>query len=408
MFLSALLFSCNKAEIKELPTFTVHKTTFEEYITQYGTVEPVETTVLSCPLYSDGDVTFIVPDGTFVKAGDLVCTIEDKRLKKNYNEALIQLEMEKAQLSKTRTELDFQYALLEAQVKNNLAQSQISNLDSLQLNFLSPKEKRIKELELQKVAIDKAKLEKKLRSLAIINNSELRRNEFTIQQLEDQIKTAKTQLEALNIKAPKDGVALVVTHYTGQKLKVGDNVWNNMPVLKIPNATKVKIVFKSPEIDYKQIEIADSVVMTFDAMPGNIAWGKISTKSPVGQPYKEKSKVKLFDMEASVDSCISTPGLGLSANLKIYLKRQPNVIAIPQIGCFDYEGIKVVYVKQPNGYEMRQVQVGVSSQKSTVITSGLKVNELISLAKPPTDNIVSKTFFAKKKKTVTPTAKTKK
>lgn len=398
ILLSFLYASCSKQAHTEISTFKVIKTEFEESISLEGTVEPVETIVLACPSTSDGDITYLLADGTKVNAGDLVCIIDDKRLSKRYNEALIRLEMAKAELSKTRANLDFQYALLEAQVSNNTAQTQIANLDTLQLSFLSPKERRIKELELQKVAIEKKKLEKKLKSLAIINNSELRKNEFEIRQLEDMIKTSKLQIEGLAIKSPVSGIVTLPMHYTGMKLKVGDNVWNNMPVVKIPNVNKVKVVFKAPEIDYKRIDLSDNVSYSFDAMPGNKAWGKISTKSPVGQPFKENSKVKFFEIEASVDSFISTPQLGLSAKCRIYLKRKENVIVIPQICTFDQDGIKVVYVKHDDTYEMRQISIGLSSQKNAIVTSGLKTNELIAFSKPKSDLVKSKTIFPNKKK----------
>lgn len=393
-----LVISCNKEKQKEPSTFKVITTDFEESIPMEGTMEPVETTVLSCPRTSDGDVTFIIEDGALVNVGDVVCIIDDKRLSTRYNESLIRLEMANAELNKTKANLDFQFALLEAQVRNNTAQTQIANLDTLQLSFLTPKERRIKELELQKVAIEKKKLEKKLKSLAIINNSELRKSQFEIDQLTERIKSSKEQLEGLTLKAPIKGMATRAQHYRGRPILVGDNVWNNMPVVKIPNLAKVKVKFKASEGDYKRIDVNDSVEYSFDAMPGNKAWGKITIKSPVGTPIKENSKVKFFEIEASLDSSKTIPAPGLSANCKIYLKRVRNVIVIPQIATFDQDGMKVVYVKHDDSYEMRQIAIGLSSPKSAIITAGLKVNELISFSKPTSDLVIKKTLFPKKKK----------
>ena len=392
-----LLFSCQSHEKRSLSTYTIKVADFEESIPMEGSVEPVETTVLSCPRSSDGDVTYIIDDGALVNDGDVVCVIDDKRLLTRYNESLIKLEIANAELNKIKANLDFQYALLEAQVKNNTAQTQIANLDTLQLSFLSPKERRIKELELEKVAIEKKKLEKKLVSMTIINKSELRKSQFEIDQLTQTIKSSKEQLEGLTLKAPIKGIATRAMHYSGRPIRVGDNVWNNMPVVKIPNLGKVKVKLNASEGDYKRIDINDSVEYSFDANPGNKAWGKIAMKSPVGTPIKENSNVKYFEIEASVDSVITIPGPGLSANCKIYLKRVRKVIVVPQIAAFDQDGIKVVYVKHDDSYEMRQIAIGLSSPKIAIITAGLKVGEQIAFSKPTSDLVTKKTLFHKKK-----------
>jgi hypothetical protein len=64
------------------------------------------------------------------------------------------------------------------------------------------------------------------------------------------------------------------------------------------------------------------------------------------------------------------------------LKRVPDVIVIPQVAIFEEDSMKVVYVKNKNGFEQRQIETGISSPKEAVITKGLKKNEKIALSKP--------------------------
>lgn len=406
IFSFSLFYSCQSSEKGPTATYTVKKTTFEDYILVNGFVESAKTTVLACPRRVEGKIIFLVEDGSIVKKDDVVCIIEDESTKRRYEESLINLEKANAELSKTKANLDMQYALLEAEVKNNAAQSQIANLDSLQLNYLSARERRIKELELQKVAIEKTKLEKKLRSLAIINNSELRRTQFQIDRHTNDIKSAKERLDALTIKAPQDGlVTLPRTWFSGQTMKAGMQVYGNQPVANMPDVKKMKARIIASESDYKRIIIGDAVEYAFDAMPDNKAWGKMATKASVGQPIKENSKVKFFELEATIDSSITIPGPGLTADCKIILKRIKNVLVIPQIAIFEQDSVKVVYVSDHGKFEMREIQTGISSPKIAVIVAGLKDKELISLSKPNSGLIEKKTFLRKniekkRKKTV--------
>jgi multidrug efflux pump subunit AcrA (membrane-fusion protein) len=374
---------------------------FEDFLTIDGYIEPVQTISVSCPREADGIVTYLIKDGTYANQDDVVCTIEDKEVKKRYDEAIVNLETAKADLNKSKADLDLQYALLEAQVKNNAAETDIADLDSLQLKYLSPNLQKIKKLELQKVAIEKHKLEKKLKSLAIINQSDIKKSEFEIQRLTSLIQSSKEQLDGLVLKAPYKGMIYRSTYYTGAKVKEGDNVWNNMPVVTIPDLTKMKVKIIASEGNYKRININDAVELTFDAMPKNKAWGKILSKSPVGQPIKENSKIKTFEIEATIDSSLVIPGPGLSANCKVIIKQIKNALVIPVIAIFEKDSLKVVYIKKAGKYEMRQVVCGATSPKNAVISSGIRVNEQISLLEPKSTLVEKKTWIGKpiKKKT---------
>ena len=397
-----ILLSCQSHEKKNTPTYTVKHSDFEDFLTIDGTVEPVQTISIGCPREADGIITFIVDDGSYVNEGDVVCIIEDKEVLKRYNESLINLETAKAGLNRNKADLDLQYALLEAQVKNNAAETDIANLDSMQLQYLSPIQKKIKKLELETVAIEKHKLEKKLKSLAIINQSELRKSEFEIQRITNDIKNSKEQLDGLELKSAHKGIIYRAKYYTGNKVKEGDNVWNNMPVLSIPDLSKMKVKIFASEGNYKRMNINDVVEFSFDAMPKNKAWGKILTKSPVGQPIKENSKIKSFEIEASMDSSLTIPGPGLSAKCKVIIKRIKKALVVPQIAIFEKDSMKVVYIKKSEkSYELRQVITGTTSPKSAVIISGIRLNEKISLLEPKSSLIEKKTLIAKPVKKAT-------
>ena len=396
-FFLALLFSCQSHDQSQPSTYTVKSTDFEDVLEIDGIIEPIQTTSIGCPREADGIITFIVKDGAYVNEGDTVCILEDSNLKKRYDEAVVNLETAKAELEKTKADLALKYALLEAQVKNNAAQTDISNLDSLQLQYSTPNQQKIKRLELRQVAIEKEKLDKKLKSLAIINQSELKQTEFKIQRLTAEIQSSKEQLDGLVIKSPKKGIVSRALHYSGRKVQEGDNLWYGMAMVNIPDLSKMKVTITASEGDYKRISENDLIEYSFDAMPKNKAWGKILKKSPVGKPIKEDSKVKLFEIEATMDSAGILPGPGLSANCKVILKRVKDTIVVPQIAVFEQDSVPVVYVKNGDKFEMRQVTIGTTSPKSAIVVTGLKVGEKISLVKPGSSLIDKKTLFPKKK-----------
>jgi len=379
-----LLFapSCTTHE-KEPALYTVSNMDFENILIIDGFTEPVRSTTLFCPGDVDGMVLQLVEDGTYVNEGDIVCVLEDIDTKTSYDQFRVELENAQADLNKTQANIEMEYAMLEAQVKTNQAETQIAQLDSLQLEYASPSQKRIKELELQNIAIEKAKYEKKLQALAIIQQSEIKGKELRINQLLIRTQTLKERMDALTIKAPCKGLATrPIYRMTRKKLQVGDNVWNNMAVVVIPEMAEMKVKIWASERDYKAINVGDSVYYVFDALPENVSWGKILKKSPVGQPYKYGSKVKLFEIEASIDSTLIMPDPGFSASCHIVLTQVKDTVVVPQIAVFEEDSMKVVYVRKNSGYEMRQILQGTSSPKNVIVAAGLGREETISLSKP--------------------------
>ena len=396
-FILTLLFCISSCNLKkeDISTYTVTNTDFENSILIEGIVEPILFTTLVCPGNVDGIVTFLIDNGTYVNEGDVVCIIEDNNQQNNYDNLQIALENAVAELNKINADLKMQYALLEAQVKNNEVDTEIADLDSLQLKFATPTQRRIKELELERAYIEKVKFEQKLKALDIINQSEIKKLEINIQQLTNRLESAKKILDGLTIRAPKKGLAIVSdSRMTGTKLKVGDNVWNNMPLVIIPEVSEMKVKMAVNETDFRHINENDSVAYTFDAMPGNSAYGRIIKKLPVGPHYKRDSKVKFFEVEASIDSVLQLPEPGFTANSRVITTYISDTIVIPQIAIYDVDSIKFVYARNNNKYEMRQITTGPSSMKESIVTSGLKKGEVISLIKPPPSFIRGKRLLS--------------
>lgn len=397
IFIAVMLtsFSSCQQKNKEISAvYTVGNKDFENAILIEGIVEPTQFTTLSCPMNVNGIITFLVEDGTMVREGETVCIIEDDNSENNYDNLLLAMESANAELSKRKVDLQMQYALLEAQVKNNEADTKIANLDSLQLRFVSPTQRRISELELERAAIEKRRLGRKLRSLEIINRSEIKTLEIQIKRLSNRLESAKNILDGLTIKAPKAGLAIVAEfRRSNNKLKEGDNVWNNMPLVIIPEMAEMKVKMKVNETDFKTISENDSVSYTFDAMPENKAYGRIISKIPVGQPLNRDSKVKFFEVEASIDSLLQLPEPGFTTNSRVIVNYVSDTIVVPQIAIFEIDSMKVVYVKKNRKYEMREITTGLSSQKESIVSEGLKRGEVISLIKPHPSLISGERLF---------------
>ena len=223
-----LLSGCDGGTNEIISTFRVQKSDFVDAVSVEGFAEPVRSLTVSCPPEIDGTVLRIIDDGTFVNAGDEICVIEDKNLMSEYEESLRSLENAEANVNKVRADHQLQLAILEAQQRTNNAETMIAGLDSLQLKYSSENQRKIKELEMQRSAIEKSRFEKKFRATRQIQQAEIRGLEIQMQRFRMRVEIAKQRLEALTIKAPQAGMVIIArSPMSGRKIVPGDNIWQH-------------------------------------------------------------------------------------------------------------------------------------------------------------------------------------
>lgn len=379
--------ACSFDKRQLLPLYEVIRQPFEDVLTIEGYAESVRSEHIDCPPDVDGTIVSIVETGTMVNEGDVICVIEDVNIANNYERWKLNLESMHAELEKLIASHELEFALLEAQVRNNDVETLLAESDSLQMLYLNPSERRIKELQAERARIERAQLLKKLEATKGLQKTDVMKIERQIAKIERRLEGEREKMESLTLRAPKDGIVVRGRRWpwSEETWNIGDNVWNGRTVAVFPDFGNVKVLIYAQETEYKRIHEGDSVMYTFDAMPDNIGWGRITKLSPVGQTRTEGSAVKTFEIEATVDSLLSPVDPGLSVQCRVFLRYVPDTIVVPTISIFDRDSMKVVYVEHAGRYEERLVTLGEGSPRSTIISKGLKPGERIALVKPKND-----------------------
>ena len=379
-----LFASCSSSESRALPVYTIERTAYEDVLVAEGHTESVNSLNINCPPHVGGTIVHIVESGTEVKVGDVVCVIEDVNLAESCERLALDLEAAYAEMEKLKASQQLEFALLEAQVKNNEAETILAASDSIQMLYMSPTERRTKELQLERASIERDRLLRKMEATKVMQEMDVVRIEKRINRIERRLEGELKRLESLTLRAPKDGVAVRGRRWpwSDETWNIGDHVGDGRTIVALPDFEQLKVIFYAQETEYKRLQLGDSVKYSFDAMPDNQGWGRIAKMASVGQARTEGSQVKTFEIEVSVDSLSAPAEPGLSARCHIYVKRIPDVIVVPTVGIFERDSLKVVYVQKERKYEERAVALGIGSPKMTIITDGLSEGEKIALIKP--------------------------
>jgi multidrug efflux pump subunit AcrA (membrane-fusion protein) len=369
--------------------YKVNKTDFVNKLNVTGIIETTKTYTIACPrLRTDVTIVYLIPEGTHVKKGDTVCILEASELENKFKEAIKDLETAKSQYNKSVADLNLKYLLLTSQFKTIQSSNAISQLDSSKLPFTSPTQKKLIDLQIKKAEIEMEKIQNKLNFLKIINESELKKMKMKIKQAENNVARQKAQLNKLLLKSSTAGMATYATLWTtGNKIREGDIIWGTMPIIKIPDMSKMQIKLLVNEAQFKRIDKNQKVKITIDAFSDIPLTGKITMKTPMGRPIKKKSKVKMFDVFASIDSSEFTIQPGLSITCDVILESIPDTIVVPLLAVFEKDSSKIVYISEGEKFKRQIVNLASNSENFAVISEGLNENEEIILSEPPEDLI---------------------
>ena len=382
--------ACSSGTGDNLMLHTVERGAFDDILRVEGFAESVGSQAFTCPHDADGSIKYIVENGTLVKKGDTLFVIEDAGIEEQYETWMLFLENVYADLESTKANAEMEMALLDAQVKTNDAETLIAGLDSVQLLYLSPTERRIKELQMEQATINRSRLDKQITAQESMNRADIKKIESQIAQVERRVERQRELMESLVVLAPEDGLAIRSRRWPwgGETWNVGDNVWDGRSIVSMPDMDSMKVLIYAQETEYKRIEVGDSVEYTFDAMPGNRAWGRITKLPAMGLKRTDGSEVKTFEIEASVDSFLQPIDPGLSVNCRVFLQHLPDTLVVPTVCVYHRDSTNVVYVRKGKKYEEREVKLSVTTPRSSVIAEGLDEGEEITMIKPDEKHII--------------------
>lgn len=215
--------------------------------------------------------------------------------------------------------------------------------------------------------------------------------EATLIQIDSKLQAKKSALELARkelantiIRAPFDGI---VIHYEtfrdGQKRKprVGDAVFQNLPILYLPDITKMIVKTKAREIDLHKLEMGQVGEVHVDAYPDAVMSGELTFIGALAATVDASAgQEKFFQLVFTLDKEDKRFRPGMTCQVSIVSKSLKNVLTVPVQSVFKDGEVRYCWV--PNvamGYERREITVGAQNEDFVEIIDGLHEGERVSL-----------------------------
>jgi multidrug efflux pump subunit AcrA (membrane-fusion protein) len=400
---------------------TVRRDRFVHDITERGSVESGSNVDIRCEVESSGGTTiiWIIPEGTNVQKGDLLCELDSSNLEEKVTQQQIVCNTSKAQV--TQAEVDLRTAELEYDeyVKGKF----IQELRTIKNKIFDAEETKRREAEnlrftrdlqsrgyVTDMQVDAAEFayEQALNALAaaqleqevLINYTK----EKMVKQLNASIETAKAnlaseehsyeldqerlahyqeQFENCKIFAPEAGQVVYAneTNRWGRNetiIEEGTQVRERQIIIKLPDPSQMQVEATINEASISLVEVGMESSVRLEAFSDEVFQGVVKDVNEYPEPtghFGSASK----EYETTIAIVDPPKGIrpGLTAEVKIRVRELPDVLLLPVQCIFEHGGKTYCLTYRDGVWDKREVEVGPTNDKVVVIESGLEEGEAV-------------------------------
>ncbi len=324
----------------------------------------------------------LVDEGTYVKKGDFVASLDPSELTGKMNE--IQIELDEALSQYTQVQLDttlemresreelinLDYALQEAKLK--LDQSQ----------YEPPAAIKQAEINYEKA---KRKLEQANENYFIKqrqNSAKMQEQRSRVRKKENELDEIQGVISSLRILAPEDGMIIYHKSWDGV-IKEGSqiNAWDPT-VATLPDLSRMISKTYVNEVDIRRIAPGQKVEIGLDAFPEKKLTGTVANVANVGeQKPNSDAKVFLVNIDINEKDELLRPAMTTSNN--IITRKISDAVYVPLESLNSYKD-SITYVFKKVGVAnavKQQVVTGETNENYAVILNGLEADDEVYLSK---------------------------
>ncbi len=325
----------------------------------------------------------IINEGTVVKKGDWVATLDRSEFQNKFTAK--QIELDKASSKFNQTQLDttlvlrqsrdelinLKYAVEETSIV--LEQSKFeppATIKQVEINM--DKAKRAYQQALDNYKIKKNQNIEKMREV----NAELRK-------VQSEFQSMTKVLESFNVLAPEDGMVIYEKGWDGKPIKAGSQIQMWEPtVATLPDLTKMQSKTYVNEVDVRKVKVGQQVEVGLDAYPEKKLTGVVTNVANVGE-QRPNSDAKVFEVSVEINGTDPTLRPSMTTSNKIIASVVDDVLHIP-LESLHSQADSITYVFKKSGINTvkQEVIIGETNANDAVLKAGLSVDDRIYLSIP--------------------------
>ena len=193
----------------------------------------------------------------------------------------------------------------------------------------------------------------------------------------------KIDMIRCEIKAPMSGQVVLQTlnrHGEMNQIKVGDQIAPAQPFMKIIDPGDMLLDATMSQTESELLRIGQPAKIRFDAFPDIVLRGKVRA---VGALAVSGRRVNYYVRRVPIRLQIeeNDPRIipDLTASADVVITEAESGVIVPREAIVEHEGKSLVFVKQAEAFERREVEVGGLNSTHAAVVAGLSGGEELSL-----------------------------
>ncbi len=325
----------------------------------------------------------IIPEGTLVKKGDYVASLDKSELATKIQNVQTEIEKENTKLEQIKIDTAIQMKGIRDQIADqefSMAQEKLE----IERNKYEPQMVIDQsKLKLQNSLRAMDQLRNKADLMVIQSEAKVREIEATLKQQAAKLKQMMDLSISFNILAPEDGMLIYQRTWNGKKGPGSQISGWDPTVAELPDLTKMTSVAYISEIDISKIKKGQKVNIKVDAFPEKDFNGQIISVANIGQELKGQ-EAKVFEIVIAINQTDDILRPSMTTTNEIHIYEYQDVIHIP-LEAFYSDSVDYVIMKNSKGLVRKQIIRGATNENSIIIVEGISVNDKVLLTPP--DNL---------------------
>jgi len=371
-----------------IPTTQVKRSDLTLTVSARGELRGGNSEVLSAPLTTGSELhlTMLRKTGELVKTNDVVVefdpTEQEFKLKEaeaDLAEANMKVEQAKSQAAAQYEEDTYSLAAAESAVK-------LAEYDVRKNPILSTIQARQNDLALKAAQDRLTQIRQDIGSRKETNQAAIKVQEAGVGKADVQVATAKRNIDALTLKAHRDGYVSLKQNTSGNFFmegmtlpyyQVGDAVRAGMAIAEIPDLKNWEMTATIGELDRGHIAIGQKVDVSVVALPGHSFHGHVKDLGGTGGPPWDRH----FQCKMQLDDPSPALRPGMSVRIVITTDLLRNALWVPAQALFESGSRTYVFTPSGAGFSPHDVKL-VRRSESQVVVEGLNEGQAVALANP--------------------------
>ena len=382
--IAAAGWAISRREADEMATAKVVRGDFRATVEATGSLEASVAYEIGPPSVQDFwqyNLSWMIPEGSRVKAGEVLARFDGTQLEQRMREHKAALETALQEKEKEERNLEVQLKQLrldlvkaegdlkELDVEGAVPEGLLSSIEVNQLKLRRELAQRKVDFLKEKIEFQRALVQSKLDLLDV-------KKKFA----EGKIAYTEDSLRKFNVRAPVDGLVVYIPKRNGDRWEVGEGIWMLAKILKVADLTTLRVEASVLEVDAARLSVGQTAEIRLDAMPGVSLQSSVAE---IGRMVHERSlqdPSKVFDailplQAADLESL--RPGMG--AKVSIETTHMTDTLTVPLQAVRASGEEAFVDVMTDGSVERRAVKLGERNAERVVVQEGLAEGDVVVL-----------------------------